>query len=288
MAEKPTYEELKQRVKELETEASERKLLENELILKSIVFEMSIAANSTADNEGMINHVNPTFLKMWGYETKEEVIGNPVPHFFQNPDDAIPVLEALNKSDFWRGEFKAKRKDGSIFISRGLASSVRDAAGHQIGYYSANIDVTEQKQAEDEIKELNATLEQRVVERTIKLEATNKQLNAEITERKQAEEALQESEDKYRQLFENATSGIGIANKEGKIIDFNDAILEPGGYSREDISKINDITGLYYYPDDRKKILDVAKKQGFVDEIEVQFKRKDGTPYDVSPGLKMT
>ncbi len=152
MSKKPTYEELEQRVRKLEKEASERKLLEDELILKRIVFEMSIAANSTTDNEGVINYVNPTFLKMWGYETKEEAAGNPVPYFFQNADDAIPVLEALEKSGFWRGEFKAKRKDGSIFISRGLASVVRDEAGHQIGYYSANIDVTEHKQAEEKLR----------------------------------------------------------------------------------------------------------------------------------------
>ncbi len=152
MSKKPPYEELEQRVRKLEKEASERKLLEDELILKSIVFEMSIAANSTADNEGVINYVNPTFLKMWGYDTKEEAIGNSVPYFFQNADDAIPVLEALDKSGFWRGEFKAKRKDGSIFISRGLASVVRDDAGHQIGYYSANIDVTDHKQAEDALR----------------------------------------------------------------------------------------------------------------------------------------
>ena len=89
MTKKPTYEDLEQRVGKLEKEASERKLLEDELILKSIVFEMSIAGNSTADNEGVMNYVNPTFLKMWGYETKEEAIGNRVPYFFQNADDAI-------------------------------------------------------------------------------------------------------------------------------------------------------------------------------------------------------
>ena len=261
MAEKPTYEELKQRVKELETEASERKLLENELILKSIVFEMSIAANSTADNEGMINHVNPTFLKMWGYETKEEVIGNPVPHFFQNPDDAIPVLEALNKSDFWRGEFKAKRKDGSIFISRGLASSVRDAAGHQIGYYSANIDVTEQKQAEDEIKELNATLEQRVVERTIKLEATNKQLNAEITERKRIEETLLESEEKFRFLTEQNLLGI-IIIQDGLVKYVNEAASEITEYSIEEALDWGpNEFGKLFHSDDLKFVMEQAQKK---------------------------
>ncbi|MBN1841482.1 MAG: PAS domain S-box protein [Deltaproteobacteria bacterium] len=279
MTRKPTYEELEQRVRKLEKEASERKLLENELILKSIVFDMSIAANSTADKEGVINYVNLTFLKMWGYETKEEATGNPVPHFFQNPDDAIPVLEALNKSGFWRGEFKAKRKDGSIFISRGLASVVRDEAGHQIGYYSANIDITEQKQAEDKIKELNATLEQRVVERTIELEATNKQLKAEITERKQAEETLKESEERYRTLFEGAAEGLLVADIETKQFKYaNPAMCRMLGYTEKEIGRLSILD--IHPKEDMERVTSEFEAIG-KGETElaqgIPFLRKDGT-----------
>ncbi|MCK5192783.1 MAG: PAS domain-containing protein, partial [Desulfobulbaceae bacterium] len=38
-----------------------------ELRLKNIVFECSITANSISDNNGIITHTNPEFLKMWGY-----------------------------------------------------------------------------------------------------------------------------------------------------------------------------------------------------------------------------
>lgn len=107
-----------------------------------------------------------------------------------------------------------------------------------------------------------------------------------ITERIVAEEALRESEEKYRRLFENASIGIGIANEKGEIIAFNDAMLKPGGYRREDILKINNIAELYYDPKERSKVLTIAQKQGFVDEIDMQFKRKDGTPYDAVLSLR--
>jgi PAS domain S-box-containing protein len=118
------------------------------------------------------------------------------------------------------------------------------------------------------------------------LERRVMEFEKEAVERTQDGQALMESEEKYRQLFENTTLGIGIASDKGELIVFNDAMLKPGGYSREDISEINNITELYYNSDERKKILDIAKKQGFVDEIEVQFRRKDGTPYDAVLSLK--
>lgn len=107
-----------------------------------------------------------------------------------------------------------------------------------------------------------------------------------ISKEKQSQEALREGEEKYRQLFVNASIGIGIADENGKIIDFNHAMLKPGGYSWKDISKIDNIVELYYDRKERDRILALAQRQGFVDEVEVQFKRKDGTPYDALLSLR--
>ena len=103
---------------------------------------------------------------------------------------------------------------------------------------------------------------------------------------KQFQEKMSASEEKYHEIFNNATIGIGIADQMGQIIEYNNAILKPGNYDRDDISKIANISELYYNPVDRIKLLNLAKDQGFIDEAQVQFRRKDGTPYDTLFSLK--
>src|SRR5882672_12227177 len=60
------------------------------------------------------------------------------------------------------------------------------------------IETPELIQAKAEINRLNEELEQRVIERTKELAATNAELRKEIAERKRAEDALRRSEDRLR------------------------------------------------------------------------------------------
>ena len=109
---------------------------------------------------------------------------------------------------------------------------------------------------------------------------TYEALQKKVEALEQAEAALKESEALYRSLFENAPVGIGIADTDGNIIDFNEAILKPGEYAPEDIRGIKNIKKLYFDPKVRVSIFSRLEKRGVVDKAEVQFKRKDGRPYD--------
>ena len=101
-----------------------------------------------------------------------------------------------------------------------------------------------------------------------------------ISERIQAEEILRESEIQYKLLFELAPVGIGLTDSSGRLLNFNTAILKPGGYNREDITKIGNVDFLYANHAQRKQVLSLFHKQGYVSNYEVQFKRKDGSTYD--------
>ncbi|MBT4497115.1 MAG: PAS domain S-box protein [Gemmatimonadetes bacterium] len=119
-----------------------------------------------------------------------------------------------------------------------------------------------------------------------KLEKRNQELRREITEHIQVENALRESEERYRLLFENTSVGIGIADLQGHLITFNDAMLRPGGHSREEIGKIDSIADLYFDADKRAEALILIRDQGFLHQHEMQFKCKDGTPYDALLSLQ--
>lgn len=158
---------------------TERKSIEEALHIKNKVFESSIASQSIADKEGIIRYVNPAFLKMWGYSTLEQAIGNSVGSFFVNPSDAEPVLDSLTKSDVWEGEFLAKTFDGLTFISHGYATSLRNADGVLIGYQSTNLDVTKEREAE---KKLKASIQRAAAQRSALTKlALDKSLSGENT-----------------------------------------------------------------------------------------------------------
>ena len=109
---------------------------------------------------------------------------------------------------------------------------------------------------------------------------TYEALKKKVEALEKAETALKESEALYRSLFENAPVGIGIADRDGNIIDFNEAMLKPGEYAPEDIAGIKNIEKLYFDPKVRVSIFSRLERHGVVDKAEVQFKRKDGRPYD--------
>ena len=60
-----------------------------------------------------------------------------------------------------------------------------------------------------------------------------------ITERRRAEEALRQSEQKYRELFENANDIIFILDFDGKILSCNAAAAKTYGYELEQMSGLN-------------------------------------------------
>ena len=111
------------------------------------------------------------------------------------------------------------------------------------------------------------------------------EIQIELSERKKMEIALIESEEKFRILFENSPVGIGVADREGKLLLYNEAILQPGGYRREDAELIEGIYALYKDKGQRDEVLRLFLEQGFVKNFEVQFKRKDGSAYDAALSL---
>jgi two-component system NtrC family sensor kinase len=98
-----------------------------------------------------------------------------------------------------------------------------------------------------------------------------------ITDRKKFERDLKDSEEKLRRLFERVRHGLFISSKEGKFIDCNQALLDMLGYNnKEEFLKIDIVRDLYVNPEDRKTLRERTERDGFVKDMEVEFKKKNG------------
>lgn len=99
-----------------------------------------------------------------------------------------------------------------------------------------------------------------------------------ITEQKQAENALRESEQKFRTLFEESKDAIFITTPKGKIHDINPAGVEMLGFaSKEEILAIDIAKDLYWNPEDRDEYIRTLNKNGYIKDYEIALKRNDGS-----------
>lgn len=102
-------------------------------------------------------------------------------------------------------------------------------------------------------------------------------ISTDISEIKRAEAALRESETKYRSLFENLQDVFYRADNEGNIILVSPSVEKEFGYPPEDAIGLNLTRDIYAVPKQREQFLALLKKDGYVDNFELQLKRKDGT-----------
>lgn len=100
-----------------------------------------------------------------------------------------------------------------------------------------------------------------------------------VNERKKLLDAYKESEEKYRDLYQNAPDGYHSIGPDGTILDVNDKWLRMLGYQREEVVGKMKLTELL--TDDGLKIFHNTfpefKKKGFIENIEYDLMKKDGT-----------
>jgi diguanylate cyclase (GGDEF)-like protein/PAS domain S-box-containing protein len=132
---------------------SERKQAEAALRTKDSAIASSITAIALADLEGTVTYVNPSLLKMWGFDDEEEALGRNVSEFWQTREKALEVGRALRDRGSWAGELVAIKRDGSPFHVEMVVSTVSDEAGNPICIMGSFLDISERKQAEKALEE---------------------------------------------------------------------------------------------------------------------------------------
>lgn len=126
-----------------------------------------------------IRYWNKGAERLYGW-TAEEVLGNTMDEFMYRSTQvlAASMAQTLANGGDWSGELEQVARDGSTVYIEARWTVVRDEQGHVNGVLGINTDIRERRRAREEILQLNASLEERVQQRTAQLEFANTQLEA--------------------------------------------------------------------------------------------------------------
>jgi PAS domain S-box-containing protein len=213
---------------------AESKLAESEQKYRELV-ELANSIILRWDAEGRITFLNDYGQKFFGY-TLDEIIGRQVidtlvPNTDSEGRDLKTLMQQIcaNPKDFEHNINENVKRNGELVWIAWTNKFVSDAAGNILEIFSVGSDITEQREAELAVKELNATLEQRVMERT-------KELNAALVRA--------EAADKIKSAF-LATMSHEFRTPLNSIIGFTGIILQElaGPLNEEQTKQLNMVRG---------------------------------------------
>jgi two-component system, cell cycle sensor histidine kinase and response regulator CckA len=167
--------------------------------LSSTLFEKAVDVSLDAivfsDMDGRITYANPAFVRMWGHESADDVIGRHYSAFASSTEQAGMIVAAIMREGRWSGESFGRRKNGETFLIDMSSVLITDEAGVPCAMMASIAD---------------------------------------RSDRERAAEALRESEEKYRSLVESALDPVFICNLEGRYLFANAAasrmLGRPPGY----------------------------------------------------------
>jgi PAS domain S-box-containing protein len=196
-----------------------------------------------------------------------------------HPDDADRVHRATCRHLETRApydiEMRVRMKAGGYRWFRDRGQAVWDRTGRPVRMVGSLSDVTEQKNAEEAIRQAHAELERRVDERTAELAQANRSLQDEVAERKSVEEAVHESELRYKLLTEATFDGIAI-HDQGVLLDVNAGLERMFGYGPGELMgrSLLDLVA-----DESRDLVLANMQNGVNGPYEAIGRRKDGTTF---------
>jgi PAS domain S-box-containing protein len=199
-----------------------------------------------ANPERRIVLANPAVKTMFGY-TPAELLGQSAEILYADKAD----YEAMGRKYYHLGpartshayEIPYRRKNGTIFQGETVASQVRDAQGHILGFIGIHRDVTG---------------------------------------RKLAEAALDESQRQLTMLanfLEHSSQPFAVGFLDGRLGMFNEAFMHLLGYSQRELSRLNwlkDLTPPEWWEGEAAKLEELRRTDQPV-RYEKEYRRKDGT-----------
>jgi two-component system cell cycle sensor histidine kinase/response regulator CckA len=132
----------------------ERQLRESEARFRTLVENIPVGMfRTTSDLPAGFLMANPAFLRMFGFDSQEELTGGHAVQIFADPQAANHLRDTLLTQGSVAGiEHQLRKKDGSLFWAALTLTAVRDDHG-DIQYVDGIVeDITERKQARESLR----------------------------------------------------------------------------------------------------------------------------------------
>lgn len=177
-----------------EFKQTEEKLAQYGNLLHSINTNLNEGILRSTPDDGLV-YVNDAFVRMFGYDSKEEVLKTNPADFYASEENRWQVIKKLKKENgIHNEEVLFRRKDGTTFW--GFENSTMGESNGE--------------------KYIDAVI-------------------TDIDSRKKAEEELRKSEEKYRTILKNIEEGYFETNLAGDFTFFNRTLVEMIGYPADEL-----------------------------------------------------
>jgi diguanylate cyclase (GGDEF)-like protein/PAS domain S-box-containing protein len=207
-----------------------------------LLFWKSLTGAYRSTVDGRILDCNVTFCQMFGYASREEVIGrSAIMAYFSQADRVRFIARLEAEKELTNFEQRMRRKDGSVVWILTSASLVADELGEGL-----------------------------VIQGTVN----------DVTERKRSEETVLRAEEKYRAIFEDSVVGIFQGTPDGQLTSVNRAFAQMLGYdSPEEMLAENPgrASSTLVDPSRMGEWFQQLSEHGVVHGVEFEIYRKDRT-----------
>ena len=220
----------------------------------------------SVDLNGNCTFINPSALRMLGYNDESQLLGKHIhPLIHHTRADGAPCLDkecrvytsTQSGKVFHVDDEVLWRADGSSFPVeyRTAPTRVNGVINGSVVTFS---DITQRKQVESNLKAAHDQLDQRVKDRTRRLEKVNQLLEIEIEDRIKAQEVLNAEREFISTLLDTVGALVCVLDKEGRIVMFNRACEETTGYRFEEV-KGKYVWDLFLVEEDIEPVIQVIR-----------------------------
>jgi len=232
----PSIEDLEERIRRLEARVRDRDRLEQALRESNEIADalMNASADRTLllDREGRILRLNRPAADGFGARP-EDLVGQNA--YALVPPELGRERRAHHDRVVQTGEpfHYEDRREGRWLETR--LQPIRDTQGEHVRVAVLSRDITDRKEALDEIQRHRDHLEEMVGERTAELVEANERLQQEIADRRIAEEGLRHQKAWLESLFRNASLAIVTVGCDSNAVSCNAAFERLFGFEEREL-----------------------------------------------------